>query len=865
MTKDESDLGVTTTEEIEPMIPKVIVKKVECPAGSKWDNGKQKCIKKEPNLKSWTLLNLIDSVDTELEEDLYAEIVEELFDRNFFKSQVFELIRGWISEYDVTKPNDKQLADDYRIALGWYSSIKKGKKLFKRVGEEKKEITLEDCKSLGLKIFREMIKRSFTFNKPETYKANAREMFEWIISQVGEKKVPFKGQEKEEKAVLVPSQIKREDLEKIDPEYIKTLTDDQLVTLDKRLHELFTEIGKVTEPLENAHIFVWSEMRKRKIRHTINDELTRKSSLEVEEYPMPEEGLPQTISNEEMAKLIKLEEVLAAFPDIITIGEPIHVYLCGGVVNKLAVPVSHDLDLLFKQGWLHEPTMRAFLEQVAANNPDVSKRFHFVWDVEGPQIGFTVPLYRLAFIRVGTEEMKRSSPFEFLVGTQPQLFKPHIGIKPKSGFEKHEFWDPQELWDKWAKKFIDRGIIVQKKYDGMRFQIHCKGNEIKIFTEDRQRDRADVFKKSVEELLQKKKAGAFIIEAEMVEYQCGNLQTKNLEQVCEPIEREQMIKWIAAKEAKLDDEKIVFHVHDCVLVNDEVISDKGYEERWAAIDKIFSGLTHWSKVPGTKAEDMREFFRLVKKFRSVKGSEGVVCKAADSTYKIKFSGEARTDEWAKLKNLKEIDVMVKTVIRKKTKEGKELDQYLYECVFSVPCSGIEKYREKDIFRQGGKCYLYIGRTYATGVKVGVGSIIVVRPIRIAEFKDGKDKLYYTWMFPYFDGKHASKTEPDSIDVVKKLVAVSTGPHKLSQEKTVFRLSECPFWEDKNVCLLRARFHIPRDELSVKVEYLKFPIVCKFANHYRCRFVKSYYYGYKEWVVKSVLDEDTGEEINEDQE
>ena len=620
-----------------------------------------------------------------------------------------------------------------------------------------------------------------------------------------------------------------------------------------------------TEAMMNSHIFIWQAMRDRKLRHDITDGLDRKTSLVVIEYPKPEEGIPQKISLQEMVKFYKLEEVLKAFPETITIEKPIHVYLCGRVVNEEVIPGSHDLDLLFKQGWLHEPTMKAFLEEVSASNPEIAKRFHFVWDVEGPQIGMTVPLYRLTFVKVGAEEMRRTSPFEFLVNTQPQLFKPHIGIKPKSGFKKFEFWDPQELWDKWAKQFIDKGIIVQKKYDGMRFQIHCKGKEIKIFTEDRQRDRAAVFKKSVEEILQKKKADSFILDAEMIEYKCGNLLTKNLEQICEPLEREQMIKWIAAKEEKLDDEKIVFHVHDCVLLDGEAIADKGYEERWAAIDKVFSGLTHWSKVLGEKTEDMRRFFSLVKKERSLRGSEGVVCKAVDSTYKIKYSGETRTTEWAKLKNLKEIDVMVQKVVRKKTKEGKELDQYLYECVFSVPCAGIEKYREKDVVRQGGKCYLYIGRSYATGEKVSAGTIIVVRPIRIGEFKDLKDKIYFTWMFPYYDGRHASKTEPDSIDVVKKLVAVSTGPHKLNQDKMVFRLSECPFSKDEKVCPLKERFRGPRDNLSMlKVEYLKFPIVCRFSNHYRCCFVKSYYYGYKTFEVDSVTDEeDLGKRGEED--
>jgi hypothetical protein len=119
------------------------------------------------------------------------------------------------------------------------------------------------------------------------------------------------------------------------------------------------------------------------------------------------------------------------------------------------------------------------------------------------------------------------------------------------------------------------------------------------------------------------------------------------------------------------------------------------------------------------------------------------------------------------------------------------------------------------------------------------------------------------MFPYYDGKHPAKKEPDSIDVVKKLVAIGTGPPKEQLTTEIINLPLCPYWLDSTICPLKDRFRIPRYMLSkVLVEYLKYPIVCKFANHYRCRYVKSYYYGYKEYEVKSELDEDTGEEINE---
>jgi len=121
----------------------------------------------------------------------------------------------------------------------------------------------------------------------------------------------------------------------------------------------------------------------------------------------------------------------------------------------------------------------------------------------------------------------------------------------------------------------------------------------------------------------------------------------------------------------------------------------------------------------------------------------------------------------------------------------------------------------------------------------------------------------TWMFPFYEGKHAAKSEPDTIDTVKKLVAQGTAPAKLSKV-TIIDLAMCPFWQDEQICPLKERFLQPRDNLSeIQIQYLKYPVLCKFANSYRCRYIKKYYYGYKEFQFKSNLDEDTGEEIHED--
>jgi len=1036
------DLDATTTEEVEPVTPKVIVKKVEPP--------RKEC-------KHLTILQLFSLLKDDIGEELLWQAREELMNRKLMSFSLNELIRGWISEYNPKKMNEAQLRDDWRIVLGWYSSLKEGRKLYKHKGDQSVEISEQDCKDLILIIFREMVARGIKFNSPDTYKSHAKELFLWVIKQVGRDTVPWKGDLAEianpnveywpetydatsklnkilikdwnrffklyvnidkgkkyfvkkgdtvteitEEAVkdrtllvfkeliarkrkfsmraykgtskklfdwlvaqvgadkvpfkevkegehykhlpfnpghitkadlpnidpvatkimsdeelyyvhnqlhrmetvtegvpdevaqahkyivaemkhrgiehvtkegmldklrLEPAEIDRSQLESVDGPYVETLTDKELEELHKRLHELLKEIGKVTEPLANAHIFVWKEMQKRKLKHSIDDTLDRVTTLPVVEYPQPEFGPSRGVPQEMSDKEIKLEDVISSMPDTILIDDPIHVYLCGRVVNERKIPPDHDIDLLFKQPWPHVPTVRSVLAEISETNPEVAKRLHFVWDVQGPQIGMTVPLYRLAFVKVDQSEMKRNSPFEFLSAKQAELFKPYIALKPRSGFHKNEFFDPQEMWDKWGSKYIDKGIMIQKKYDGMRITVHVQGDKVAMYTEDQRRDRVACFKKSVEELLKGKKVESCILDTEMVEYGCGSVRTNDPELVCKQKPREEQIKWIAAKPEGLDDEDVVFHIHDCTFLDGKGINEEGYLQRWEAINKVLGKAhKHWKRVPGTVVHDMRGFFTQVKRYRSLNDSEGVVCKTIDSVYPIKYTGENRASDWAKLKNLKEIDVMVVRVSQKKTSEGKMLNEYLYDCVFQIPCGEAGKYRSKDLIKHNGKCYLEIGTTYATAEHVPVGTIIVVRPIRIAEVKDKESKIYYTWMFPLYEGKHAAKTEPDTVDTVKKIAAEGTSPGakaaKLS--KMVISLSSCPFWFDSNVCPLRDRFRMPRDQLSkneVSFEYLKYPIVCKFANQYKCRFVKPYYYGYKTVQEKGEeVDENSGAEI-----
>ena len=633
-----------------------------------------------------------------------------------------------------------------------------------------------------------------------------------------------------------PNLINRKDLEQVDDVFCKKLSDKDLVALDRRLHAIYREIGKVTEPLSNAHIFAWSEMVHRNIQHTIDDPLTEATVRSVVEYPTPR-GFASKDENDKPE--LPVLRILNAFPEqIVLVDPPAHIHVCGSCVNKDISYPGHDIDLLIKQAYPDKRLIEALTSALREKDPEVANRIHWVFDPNGPQVGFSIPIYRLAYVRVPPNEWGKHSPWEYL--SEAKVGSPIRALKTGTGFNKYEFFEPEPLWNNWAASKIDKGIVMQKKYDGMRFQIHRKGDKVWCFTEDRQRDRANIFKKSIKELLDNIKSDNFILDSEMVWYNCKNKEVKDKEDLCEPRPREEMIPWITSTKMEMDDQDIVFHIHDCMIYDGEDYTQKPYTERLTAVGKILSkSLAHWKAVPGFEAKNKREFDRVLSKVRRLRGSEGAMLKVSDSIYKL----TGRTTDWAKIKNVKEIDVMVWEVIAKKdSKTGRVIPgQYMYDSVISVPCSMKDKIKEDGFKEWKGKCYYRIGRTYSSAIRCEKGDILAVRPIRVAEFEE-KGKLYWTWMFPTVKAKNPVKKEPDGLDVVKKLIAAGTAPlTSLSEE--VINLPICPFFEDASLCPLKNRFAGPVDQLSIKKMHLRFPVACSLAYYWKCRYVKPYYYDY----------------------
>ncbi|RLC81206.1 MAG: hypothetical protein DRI61_04270 [Chloroflexi bacterium] len=759
--------------------------------------------------------------------------------------RVIELIKGSIEEYDPSRYSRPQVLDDFRIVLGWYSSIKEGKKLYKHVNGKKVPITIQDCKDLLLRIVKNLIKRGVTFNRPETYKTKAKEAFQWVVDQIGEENIPWK-----DELLKLPEKFNIDD---IDVQFVQKLNNKDLEELWKYVHEEFKRRGKVTEDLLNANIFIQIERFKRGLideTYEDKDKLDEEARYAWQEYGLPGEKIRarHVVEEplEEEPEEITLEKVIETFQKagpVIVKGYPFAAYLCGRVVNEGKIPKDHDIDLAIRQS----PDPRLIVALKRMSPKWLFKRLHPFFDKGAAAIGYSVPIYGYSLNPLPKELMlKGFYPFPGLSKEVDPCGKTVIGVKPKSGFGKNEFFEVDEMWVKWASKYIEEGILVQEKVDGRRMMAYKCGEKIRIITEDTHRDRSKVFPEIVEEL--KTIEGDWILDGEMVVFNLpSRVEGKNARSkrsIGEHVPREDTAV-ITVGTPSEDFRKSIVYVFYDILYYKEPLVNKGAKDRYNILKNLIGKkFKYLDYVMGEEAKTMKQFYRLVEKYRRVNGSEGVVCKVSSSTYPVKYSGENRTEFFCKLKNLKEIDVIVLDIQQKKTKEGKLLPTYIYVCGVEIPPSEANKYSSNKIVEYNNKTYLVIGRAYGTNVKCKKGDIVTIMPIRVREYQDKEGKIYYTWMFPYFKEKRKDKKDPDTITTLKRLAKAGTGPLSLEATKITIKLDPCPFWKDHDICPLVKRFRFPHEELSriiVEQEILKYPIICPLARVFKCRFVKDYYY------------------------
>jgi len=218
-----------------------------------------------------------------------------------------------------------------------------------------------------------------------------------------------------------------------------------------------------------------------------------------------------------------------------------------------------------------------------------------------------------------------------LVSKKFELMKPFHPIKSKAGYHKNEFTvgEEEELWATWAK---GNTIVVEPKYDGIRMVIHRDGDNVKIFTEDKLRERQQVLPQVVDAVKQYVKSDKVILDAEFVLYENNK-----------PQPREEMLELVVGKEPIKQDLRVF--AHDCVY-DGEPINEQGYLDRIKHAHEIIKDNNILIPSVYWVADNKEAFMEALKKAYEFEGSEGSMLKYADSKY---MPGAGRTVDWAKIK------------------------------------------------------------------------------------------------------------------------------------------------------------------------------------------------------------------------
>ena len=285
---------------------------------------------------------------------------------------------------------------------------------------------------------------------------------------------------------------KLENIFELTDKQIKELTDEELLNLHRRLHQLYgaaKERGQATEYRGvNIHVWVVSEMHRRDMMHNVHDELDRET--------------------ERLIKNAWLKERLTDAQDQVLV--PAYINLVGSAVesespNDIDVLIREDEERLSKgQKESLYLLMRKFFND--------KKKLHLLFNASGPHLASNqkyVPLFDLVL------RPRRETEYVAKVALKP-IVQYQVSKPAMVGYT--EFFSANELWQKWASK---QGVqlFVSPKVDGFRTIIQKANDKISIYFEDAKEERAYELPTLTEAL---KGAPDLIIEGELVVAQGKN-------------------------------------------------------------------------------------------------------------------------------------------------------------------------------------------------------------------------------------------------------------------------------------------------------------------------------------------------------
>ena len=433
-------------------------------------------------------------------------------------------------------------------------------------------------------------------------------------------------------------------------------------------------------------------------------------------------------SGKEMGEKITLDEVLKHLKSFYRT-KP-YVSLIGGICNRGST--TGDLDVFIRSA--HRDTATEF--RIIRSFPQKYwHRFHFLYpsDQESHPGVFTnhMDIYDEKIEAIHSPEIVLMSASEKKV----ELFKFAKLLKPAHGRYKGEEYSLDKLIEVVNAKpeWYEKGIYVQKKFDGVHVRVDSAGGKVVIFSEEGN-DITDSLPTLKDEL-------TFAVDVVLV----GELEFWEDK---EHQSRQQTTAIIHTKEVHPDESKVVLNVFDCIYF-DKDIHNEPYSDRLKSLDKI-KDTEHVKKADYKLVDTPTELRKAVVHYAALPGSEGAYLKRADFPYEL--DGKSLLN--LKYKNTYSIDAKVIEVHK-----VKDADAWNYLCV-------IEDEKGNEV---------PIGRTYNTSIKVGEGDILKIEFVNLSQYTDpDSKKVWFNWWSPRVIMHREDKKKPDNTLTAEKLVTASKG-------------------------------------------------------------------------------------------
>lgn len=680
--------------------------------------------------------------------------------------------------YDPSKPNDAQLADDWRLTCAKYATMASG-------GKTEFE-TIDECQEFATKVLEEILKRGKITFHPDKMKETSLELLRRSLEQLikgglylvePHGKLFFTG----EKTAMVKSRNFKRCLS------FDILCSDDLaygfirfkpprqISLEefgglRTYHAITEEERKEWWPKASK---LWYYELRDFIPYPLPAEIFLPPGIQVfiDKVPFATPAreasldvLQQVDLPDKDKRLSWLSSRAQELPDFVWI--PDFVSITGSTIFADRPP--HDLDIVVRvdrmDSLLSLKLDRVFREYL--EHPP-----HLVLEPAGPNWPY-FPLYDLVLRKKNKFEVTSINEPEFArriyhqraateeVAKQAQqsreedklkLFRFYLGMKPT----RITLAGERQTVDRFVSYFTedDFPVLNSKKFDGVHLLIFRKGDKVEIWSDDGSQFDNARMPSAIKELVALK-ADNFIVEVEMEQW---------LDKIHQP--REAAAAKLHRKEIE-DDADLILNVFTCLFLNDENLHKESESRRQEALDSLgikystngVPDLSHkLNKVPNDICDTPKELKKSTEKLRFVAASEGVVAKKANSVYYL--DGNARQG-WIKFHNNALLTAKVIEAIETKTAG-------VFNYRYGIR-PGDYAFAPGDMTEVGDEELVEVGKTFSTTVECSRGDLIQVEfeTFNLTHDMRTDVSVISAWA-PVFFATLDSRGEPDELDDILK--------------------------------------------------------------------------------------------------